>query len=151
MGSGAKISIALKSDAPCRAVQTPREFWYAYNSATQSGGIGRRVVTGAAGAAENASRLGFADGGATWKARIKEIRPDLDLTDEYVFTNWTEESHTGGTYTMPGLSWRPEHVAAFDQPLGKIAFAGEHTLFPSLNGALITGERAARLVAPPAA
>lgn len=47
---------------------------------------------------------------------------------------------------MPGLDWEPEQDRVFDQKVGSIAFAGEHTHYASLNGALESGARAAKLL-----
>lgn len=60
--------------------------------------------------------------------------------------NWQDDPFAGGAYTC----WRPGQIragyaAAFDGPVGRIVFAGEHTarLTRGMEGAMEAGERAA--------
>ena len=60
--------------------------------------------------------------------------------------NWQDDPFAGGAYTC----WQPGQIAtgmaaAFDEPVGRIAFAGEHTaaLSRGMEGAMESGERAA--------
>jgi monoamine oxidase len=60
--------------------------------------------------------------------------------------NWQDDPFSGGAYTC----WRPGQIRAglaraFDAPVGRIAFAGEHTaqLARGMEGAMESGERAA--------
>ncbi|MDE2619001.1 MAG: FAD-dependent oxidoreductase, partial [Sphingomonadales bacterium] len=60
--------------------------------------------------------------------------------------NWQDDPFAGGAYTC----WRPGQIragyaTAFDAPIGRIVFAGEHTarLARGMEGAMEAGERAA--------
>lgn len=60
--------------------------------------------------------------------------------------NWQDDPFAGGAYTC----WRPGQIRAglaqaFDNPVGRIVFAGEHTarLARGMEGAMESGERAA--------
>ena len=86
------------------------------------------------------------DGPGYWLEQTRAYRTDLEVSDTCVLTNWGSDPHTEGAYSMPGLDWEPEQDRAFDQKAGAIAFAGEHTHFASLNGALDSGARAAKLL-----
>lgn len=142
--SAAKFSAAVVAGAPCRGVQYPGETWWNWNSASFHGESSRAAVTAMACGTDTLAKLNLEDGGETWRSKLQENRPDLQLGDEYVVTNWSTDPHTEGVYSLPGLPWQPEFEMAFNQPAGGIAFAGEHTLFPNLNGALLSGQRAAR-------
>lgn len=146
MGVAAKISIVAQSEAQSRGMQYPDEHWWTWNSNSPDGDQGRRALTGFAGGRGTVERLGLQDGGVSWKNKVKDYRTDLDLADDFIVTNWAEQKFTEGAYSAPGLKWRPDFDTAFDQPVGHLAFAGEHTTFSSLNGAVVSGERAARLI-----
>lgn len=60
--------------------------------------------------------------------------------------NWQDDPFAGGAYTC----WQPGQIsagmaAAFDEPVGRLSFAGEHTaaLSRGMEGAMESGERAA--------
>lgn len=146
MGIAAKISIVAKSESPVRGVQYPNELWWTWNSASPLRESGRAAVTGFAGGGATVDRLGLSDNGVGWKDKVKSYRTDLELTDDFIVTNWAEQKFTEGAYSAPGLKWRPEFDTAFDKPVGRVAFAGEHTTFSSLNGAVTSGLRAAVLI-----
>jgi monoamine oxidase len=86
------------------------------------------------------------EGPAHWLQLTRAYRTDLAVSDTCVLTNWGTDPHTEGAYSMPGLDWEPAQDRVFDQKVGAIAFAGEHTHFASLNGALDSGARAAKLL-----
>lgn len=145
-GVAAKISIAARSEAPSRGMQYQNEQWWTWNSASPVSDTGRPALTGFAGGRETVGSLGLEDGGVSWRNKVKAYRSDLDLTDDFIVTNWAEQPFTGGAYSAPGLQWRPEFDLAFDNAVGRLAFAGEHTTFSSLNGAVMSGLRAARIL-----
>lgn len=146
MGTAAKISIATVGQAPARGVQYPGAMWWCWNSLAHDDDNGRGAVTGFAGGHSTVEGLQIEDGGVLWKVRIKEIRPDLDLGEEWIITDWTQDEFTRGAYSSAGLAWRQHFVNAFDTLCGRIAIAGEHTVEPTMNGAIVSGDRAARLV-----
>lgn len=147
MGAAAKISGALRSESTPRAVQSLDGLWWTWNSASPYGGqVGRLAVTGYAGSQHSVDRLGLQDGGKSWWNKVRASRSDLDLCDEYVVTDWQSQPYTLGLCAGPGLGWRPELERAFDNAVGRIAFAGEHTRMSTLNGATYSGMRAAKIV-----
>jgi len=147
MGVAAKISIAARSGATPRGEQYPGELWWTWNSASPYGGHeGRPAVTSFAGTKPTVDGLGLQDGGEAWKKKIQDSRKDLDLTDEYIMTDWQYQPHTLGVYSAPGLEWRPEFETAFDDLVGRVAFAGEHTYVSNMNGAVYSGIRAAKII-----
>lgn len=145
-GVAAKISVAARSGSPSRGVQYPGELWWTWNSASIHGDIGRPAVTGFAGTKETIEKLALQDGGESWKNEVKRYRSDLDLTDEFIVTDWGKHPFTRGAYSAPGVEWRPEFETAFDDPIGRVMIAGEHTTEPTLNGAADSGRRAARTI-----
>ena len=78
--------------------------------------------------------------------RLKLMFDAFNVLNDNTITDWGSDPHTEGAYSMPGLDWEPEQDRVFDQKAGAIAFAGEHTHFASLNGALDSGARAAKLL-----
>lgn len=146
MGAAAKISIVTKGQAPSRGVQYPGATWWCWNSLAGDDDVDRGVVTGFAGGQDTLAALNSADGGKKWSLQIQDLRPDLQLTDEVLVTDWTVDPLTKGAYSAAGLGWRPEFAEAFDAPCGRIAIAGEHTWEPTMNGALLSGRRAAKLI-----
>ncbi|QPA29855.1 FAD-dependent oxidoreductase (plasmid) [Brucella anthropi] len=147
MGVAAKISVGTRSGAMPRGEQYPEELWWTWNSASPYGGHeGRPAVTAFAGTKPTVDKLELQDGGVAWKKKIQDSRKDLDLTDEYIMTDWQHQPHTLGVYSAPGLEWRPEFETAFDDLVGRVAFAGEHTYVSTMNGAVYSGTRAAKII-----
>lgn len=146
MGVAAKISVVARSEAPSRGQQYPNAHWWTWNSTAPDADQGRQALTGFAGGRDTVEKLELQDGGVAWKNKVKAYRTDLDLTDDFIVTNWAEQKFTEGAYSAPGLQWRPEFDSIWDAPVGRLTFAGEHTGYSSLNGAVTTGLRAARIV-----
>lgn len=147
MGVAAKISIVARAEATPRGMQYPDALWWTWNSASPASDASWHVATGFAGGQGTIDDLNLQDGGTSWRDKVKSYRTDLDLTDDFLMTNWADQPFTGGAYSAPGLQWRPEFDGAFDTLHGRIAFAGEHTgTQSSLNGAVTTGLRAAQLI-----
>ena len=120
---------------------------------------GRLVLTGAAEspplllaylngfAADRLDRLAPADAAAAVQAAIETLRPAArGQIAPVAQVSWQRDPFAGGAY----VSWRPGQIkaglaSAFDQPLGRLVFAGEHTaqLARGMEGAMESGERAA--------
>lgn len=98
-------------------------------------------------AADRLDRMERADAMAAVKAAIETLRPAArGQITPVAQVSWQRDPHAGGAY----VSWRPGQIAAglaaaFDQPLGRLVFAGEHTaqLARGMEGAMESGERAA--------
>ncbi|NLR40262.1 NAD(P)/FAD-dependent oxidoreductase [Novosphingobium sp. ERW19] len=81
------------------------------------------------------------------QAAIERMRPAaVGKLRAVRHVNWQDDPFAGGAYTC----WQPGQIsagmaAAFDDPVGRIAFAGEHTaaLSRGMEGAMESGERAA--------
>jgi monoamine oxidase len=98
-------------------------------------------------AADRLDRLDPAEAVALVQADIERIRPSAKGQIRAVkHVSWQRDPFAGGAYTC----WKPGqiragHATAFDQPLGRLVFAGEHTaqLARGMEGAMESGERAA--------
>jgi monoamine oxidase len=98
-------------------------------------------------AADRLDRLVPETAMALVQADIERIRPAAKgKIRPLKHVSWQRDPFAGGAYT----SWKPGQIraglaTAFDQPLGRLVFAGEHTaqLARGMEGALESGERAA--------
>ncbi|PTM89149.1 flavin monoamine oxidase family protein [Mycoplana dimorpha] len=146
MGAAAKLNIMVSGDAPPRGVQAPNAPWWSWTTADNGGDKQRGALTAYAGGKKTMSTLSLENGAQVWLEKVRNYRTDVTVSDDYILTNWAEQPFTKGAYSMPGLDWEPELDGVFNQAAGNIAFAGEHTHFASLNGALESGARAAKLL-----
>ncbi len=144
MGVAAKLAAPLLEPAPADAVMSvPHRFW-AYTTPCDE--VGGRVVGSWAGSLPVVASLAAERGPALWKERISELWPELRLdTADPTITTWHDDPWAKGVYSVI------PHVAAVERPLlarpvGRVAFAGEHTedaWSATMEGALRSGERAA--------
>ena len=112
------------------------------------GGRVQPVVSAFAGSPPALGRLRVADGPERWLDSLIRLRADLELDpDGVVLSTWSDDPWARAAYSVE----RPaEATATLAEPLGPLAFAGEHTVdaFESLmEGALRSGQRAARVLA----
>ena len=143
-GRAAKLALALAAPAPPSAVlAVPERFW----SFTSLGPDGAPLpVAGTfAGTAAALTRLQVDSGAATWTARVRALRPDLALAGPVLLTTWHDDPWARGAYSLatPGGALDDP---ALREPVGRLAFAGEHTAgewHGLMEGALRSGERAA--------
>jgi monoamine oxidase len=145
-GHAAKLFVPLRREAaPSAVLSVPERYWTW--TATGAGGRVQPVVSAFAGSVGALERLGVADGPERWIASLARLRPDLELDPgEAVLSSWSDDPWARGAYS---IERPPEAAAVLAEPLGPLAFAGEHTVdaFESLmEGALRSGQRAARLV-----
>lgn len=145
MGSALKASVALRAGAEPRGVQA-RLRWWAWNSASPGDHRSAAAATAFASTASDVRRDQRET--APWEQLIQHLRPDLDVIGEALVTDWGQETWTRGSYTAPGTAWQPVNDLAFNAPVGRTVLAGEHTAAASgtMDGALRTGQRAARLL-----
>jgi monoamine oxidase len=146
MGAAAKLNTMVSGKAKPRGVQAPNAPWWSWSTADNSGDHARGSLTSYAGGRATIASLKLEDGPGYWLEQTRAYRTDLEVSDTCVLTNWATDPHAEGAYSMPGLDWEPEQDRVFDQKAGSIAFAGEHTHYASLNGALESGARAAKLL-----
>jgi len=140
-GQAAKLAVPLTAEAPPSSVlSVPGHFW----TWTALDGEGKvaPVVAAFAGSAPAVAALAVDRGPGRYLKRVRELRPDLAMdADRAVLATWPE-----GAYSTrePG---RPEgDDEALARPVGRIAFAGEHTeatWYGTMEGALRSGVRAA--------
>lgn len=97
--------------------------------------------------ADRLDRMEPAAATALVQADIERLRPSTrGLLKPLRQVSWQRDVFAGGTYTcwQPGQI-RQGYATAFDAPLGRLVFAGEHTarLARGMEGAMESGERAA--------
>jgi monoamine oxidase len=139
-GAAAKLAVPLTADAPPSSVlSVPEHFW----TWTARGGDGAvaPVVAAFAGSAPAVAALEVDRGPGRYLERVLALRPDLAADgSRAVLATWPE-----GAYSTRERG-RPEgEDEALALPVGRIAFAGEHTAgewYATMEGALRSGVRA---------
>ena len=143
-GRAAKLALALARPAPPSAVlSVPERFW----SYTGLGPDGAPLpVAGTfAGTAAALERLEVEAGPATWTARVGALRPELAFAGPVLLTTWHDDPWARGAYSLATPDGALDDPA-LREPVGRLAFAGEHTAgdwHGLMEGALRSGERAA--------
>jgi monoamine oxidase len=144
MGDASKLAVATARVPPLRALQdvaTPFWCWTALG-----GDRPRRVVTAFAGSPEAQSNLATTSGAVgVWLRRLAEINADQLLEGEPVLATWGDDPFARGCYScFDDTSW--DRMPLLAAPVGRVAFAGEHTAGLSsgtMNGAVESGNRTA--------
>jgi monoamine oxidase len=144
IGDASKLAVATDRVPPLRALQdiaTPFWCWTALG-----GDRPRRVVTAFAGSPEAQSNLATTSGDVgVWPRRLAEINADLLLEGEPVLATWGDDPFARGCYScFDDTSW--DRMPLLSAPVGRVAFAGEHTAGLSsgtMNGAVESGNRTA--------
>jgi monoamine oxidase len=135
-GDAAKLFVPLRTTPePSSVLSVPERFW---TWTARDGGAVAPIVSAFAGSGPAVAALQVEDGPATYRARLAALRPDLDLDDGAVLSTWPEGAYSTGT------SAAEAQLRA--DPVGRLAFAGEHTepvWFATMEGALRSGARAA--------
>jgi monoamine oxidase len=146
VGHAAKLFVGLAQPAPPSAVLSVTERYWCY---TQLDAHGEPLpfIGAFAGTAAALDRLGLASGPDQWLSSLRALRPDISLDPETVLlSEWDPDPWARGAYTARALR-SPMDDAALAAPVGRIAFAGEHTAgawHGLMEGALRSGLRAAR-------
>jgi monoamine oxidase len=145
-GHAAKLFIPMRAPAPASATMSvPERFW----CFTQLGGDGQPLpVLGVfAGTSEALSALELSSGFKRWAAAVSRLRPDLSLDlDAALLATWSDDRWVRGAYSARSVS-SPMDDDELARPLGRLAFAGEHTAGSDhgmMEGAIRSGVRAAR-------
>jgi monoamine oxidase len=150
-GHAAKLFVPLSEPAPPGAVMNVPERYWCW-TANGAGGEAMPVVSCFAGSAAALERLAVADGPQRWLESLAALRPDLALEpDGAVLSTWDDDRWVGAAYS---ISPRPELTEALSEPVGPLAFAGEHMggAFNGLmEGAIRSGRAAASVLARSAA
>lgn len=146
-GHAAKLFAPLAARPQPGAVMSVPERYWTWTSTGADGAV-QPVLNAFAGSAPALERLAVGDGPERWLESVRGLRRDLELVDGgAVLSTWSDDPWVRGAYsTLPS----DEVAAALAEPVGPLAFAGEHTAgeFAGLmEGALRSGRRAARAIA----
>jgi monoamine oxidase len=142
-GHAAKLFVPLAEPAPPGAVlNVPERYWCW--TATGDGDRRMPVVSCFSGSPAGLAGLRVADGPETWLDSLARLRPDLALEREgAVLSSWDEDPWVGAAYS---ISPEPGLAAARAEPVGQLAFAGEHIGGP-FNGLMEGAIRSGRVAA----
>jgi monoamine oxidase len=120
----------------------PERYWTW--TATGDGGEQQPVVSAFAGSPGALARLEVEAGPERWVASIERLRDDLELAPHgALLSTWSDDPWVAAAYSV---SPPAEVTAAFERPVGPLAFAGEHAggeFSALMEGALRSGRRAA--------
>ena len=145
-GQAAKLLVPLRSAVEPSAVLSVPERYWAW-TATGEGGRPMAVVSCFGGSEPALRDLGVAAGPERWLESLARLRPELELEPaEAVLSRWDDDPWAGAAYSV---SPPPQLVEALRQPLGPLAFAGEHLggrYHGLMEGALRSGRDAAERV-----
>jgi monoamine oxidase len=142
-GQAAKLFVPLRRPAaPSAVMSVPERYWTW--TATGDGEEPQPVVSAFAGSPAALARLEVAAGHERWLASIERLRDDLELEPEgALLSTWSDDPWVGAAYST---SPPAEIAAAFERPVGPLAFAGEHAggeFSALMEGAIRSGRRAA--------
>jgi monoamine oxidase len=145
VGHAAKLFVGLREPAAPSAVLSVTERYWCYTQ-LNAAGEPAPFVGAFAGTAAALERLRVVDGPARWLASLTALRADLTLDcDTALLCEWDPDPWARGAYTARALR-TPMDDAALAAPVGRLAFAGEHTAgawHGLMEGALRSGVRAA--------
>ncbi len=145
MGVASKFAVATKHRPTIRSRQSDVTSMWCWVADGDDGP--RRCVASFAGSPAAQSALGIdRDLVAPWLDQLAAMNPDVTFEGEPVMYAWADDPFTLGSYAaFDNRSW--DRHARFVEPVGRLAFAGEHTAGPdhhgTMNGALLSGRRAA--------
>jgi monoamine oxidase len=143
-GHAAKLFVPLARPAPPSAVMSVPERYWTWTARGADGQV-QPVVNSFAGSAAALDRLGVAHGPERWLESLARLRPDLALDPSgAVLSTWADDPWVRAAYSTSPPS---ELAALAAEPLGPLAFAGEHlggTHAALMEGAIRSGTAAAR-------
>ncbi len=146
-GHAAKLFVPLKREAaPSAVMSVPERYWCW--TATGDDDAVQPVVSAFAGSPGGLDGLRVSDGPETWLDSLARLRDDLELDRAGVLlSTWSDDPWVEAAYsTSPPLEL--ERMAA--EPLGPLAFAGEHLggeFAALMEGAIRSGRQAAAALA----
>jgi monoamine oxidase len=149
MGVASKFAVATEKRPTLRSRQSSQRSMWCW-AANDEDGRTRRCVASFAGSPAVQEELGITRGRATpWLEALQEMNPDLEFQGEPVMYAWADDPFTLGAYSAwDAASW--DRADVFSTPVGRIAFAGEHTGghadYATMNAAIRSGRRAAQQV-----
>jgi monoamine oxidase len=146
-GHAAKLFVPLVEPAQVGAVMNvPERYWCWV--ATGPDDEPMPVVSCFSGSPAALERLGVADGPGAWLRSLARLRPDLALDPAGAeLADWDRDPWARAAYS---ISPEPGLAAALAEPVGPLAFAGEHiggAYNGLMEGAIRSGRAAARALA----
>ena len=146
-GHAAKLFVALKRPvAPSAVMSVPDVYW----CWTQLGPSGEPlpILAAFAGSREALDHLDVDSGPARWLEKLGELRPDVELdTTRVLLATWHDQPSFRSMVVARSVS-APVDDDELARPIGRLAFAGEHTAglewHGTMEGAVRSGQRAAR-------
>jgi monoamine oxidase len=143
-GHAAKLFVPLNDAAPPSAVMNVDDRYWCW-TATGDGGRPQPVVSAFAGSRPALDALEVENGAGRWLDSLERIRPDLELDRAgALLSTWADDPWVRAAYST---SPPPAVAAATKDPVGPLAFAGEHTAGEHaalMEGAIRSGRRAAQ-------
>jgi monoamine oxidase len=144
-GHAAKLFVPLGRVPPPSAVLSVPDHYWTWTARGADGAV-QPVVSAFAGSAPALAALEVAAGPATWRRRLADLRPDLDLDQGALLSTWDDDPWVQAAYSTRTPAFRPDDPDLLARPVGPLHFAGEHTAGPwtgLMEGALRSGHRAA--------
>ena len=148
-GLASKLAIATEGEPPLLAAQSVAGPFWCWTAAGGDG-VPRRVLTAFAGSPRAQVELDTAGGDpAVWAAKVRELVPEVEVVGPPFMHAWGEDPLSRCGYSaVSNRAW--DLMDAFDEPFGRVVFAGEHTAgtdwHGTMEGALRSGRRAGRQV-----
>jgi monoamine oxidase len=143
-GHAAKLFVPLAEPAPVGAVLNVPERYWCWVATGAEPGVPVPVVSCFAGSPAALERLGVADGPGAWLASLAALRPELELEPAgAVLSTWDDDPWVEAAYS---IFPPPELTAALAEPVGPLAFAGEH-IGGAFNGLMEGAIRSGRAAA----
>lgn len=149
MGQASKFAVGTRGVPTIRARQSTELSMWCW-VANDDDGRPRPCVASFAGSPSTHRALSIDAGRiAPWMEALTRMNADLDLDGDPVMYAWADDPYTLGSYAAwDEPSWR--RIDVFARPMGRVAFAGEHTAgtdhHGTMEGALRSGRRAAAQV-----
>jgi monoamine oxidase len=143
-GHAAKLFVPLSAPAPPTAVMSVPERYWTWTARGEGGEV-QPVVSAFAGSAPALERLSVTTGPERWLASLTRLRAELALEPAgALLSTWADDPWVQAAYST---SPPPELAALAAEPLGPLAFAGEHlggVHAALMEGAIRSGRSAAR-------
>jgi phytoene dehydrogenase-like protein len=142
-GQAAKLFIPLAAPAaPSAVMSVPERYWTW--TATGDGHEVQRVLSCFAGSSEALASLRVDEGPERWRRSVERLRDDLDFArGGTLLSTWSDDPWVEAAYST---SPPPEVAGLAAEPLGPLAFAGEH--LSGMGAALMEGRSAAAATPP---